>query len=394
MFSKHAFKQLGGILNTTNDTCYLQRLEREIALDLNPTKLYLLDVLQLCQPASSSFFTFSPSKNHVLVCDRSRGGNRSSGSHDRESPVENIALTMAQPASSKSSLKDRDTPPCVTCHAACADDVVSQDRCGSSDQLTDDAAAVLDPPVGSDARRCRESFRDDGSDGGHGSGTSESTVHTVKFDDHVPRCPKEGCPKFNWRFNQCRRLNNGANLIKPSSSEPTDAKCSKPSDCELSTSCSSSSTPFAGFSKRADNSHGTSGKLATDRRDGRGSGARSRGPQSDGPQSEPSQRSGRHGSAWPTNSQGIRADDSRRLVTMQSDMGQETQRQNVSSGSDLGFIVLPMGRCSFSKSHSRAARFRSILPGTDGSRSSQLGSETKHAVEMSSYHAAVDDTRK
>ena len=79
---------------------------------------------------------------------------------------------------------------------------------------------------------------------------------------------------------------------------------------------------------------------------------------------------------------------------MQSDMGQETQRQDVSSGSDLGSIVLPMGRCSFSKSHSRAARFRSILPGTDGSRSSQLGSETKHAVEMSSYHAAVDDTRK
>jgi hypothetical protein len=48
LFSKRAFKQLGGILDTTNDTCYLQRLNRSIQLELNPTELYLLDVLQLC----------------------------------------------------------------------------------------------------------------------------------------------------------------------------------------------------------------------------------------------------------------------------------------------------------------------------------------------------------
>ena len=45
LFSKRAFKQLGGILNTTNDSCFLQRLDRKINLELNPTELYLLDVI-------------------------------------------------------------------------------------------------------------------------------------------------------------------------------------------------------------------------------------------------------------------------------------------------------------------------------------------------------------
>ena len=55
LFSKRAFKQLGGILDTTNDLCFLQRLDRKIKLELNPTELYLLDVLQLCSHPPKSF---------------------------------------------------------------------------------------------------------------------------------------------------------------------------------------------------------------------------------------------------------------------------------------------------------------------------------------------------
>ena len=48
LFSKRSFKQLGGILDTTTDICHLQKLNRPIQLELNPTELYLLDLLQLC----------------------------------------------------------------------------------------------------------------------------------------------------------------------------------------------------------------------------------------------------------------------------------------------------------------------------------------------------------
>lgn len=154
-----------------------------------------------------------------MICN-----DRFGGSHDHENPVENIALSMTQPASSKSSLKDRDTQPGETCHAACADDDVSQDGRGGSDQSLDDAAAALDPPAGSDARRCRESFRDDGGDGEHGSGTPEPTLCAAKPDDQIPRCPKEGRPRFNWRFNQCRRLS-----LEPTPQSPPSQSMPMPS---------------------------------------------------------------------------------------------------------------------------------------------------------------------
>ena len=44
LFSKRAFKALGGILNTMNDTCILQNMSQTVG----PTDFYLIDVASLC----------------------------------------------------------------------------------------------------------------------------------------------------------------------------------------------------------------------------------------------------------------------------------------------------------------------------------------------------------
>ena len=50
LVSKKAFKQLGGILDTTKDQCILQRLNGFFSLDHSKTDLYLLDITKLCSP--------------------------------------------------------------------------------------------------------------------------------------------------------------------------------------------------------------------------------------------------------------------------------------------------------------------------------------------------------
>ena len=48
LFSKRAFKQLGGILDTTKDQCTLSRLQKTIELTTNATGLYLIDMVDFC----------------------------------------------------------------------------------------------------------------------------------------------------------------------------------------------------------------------------------------------------------------------------------------------------------------------------------------------------------
>ena len=58
LFSKKAFKQLGGILDTTKDQCILQRLNRVFSLDHSKTDLYLLDISKLRSPENQSSEVF------------------------------------------------------------------------------------------------------------------------------------------------------------------------------------------------------------------------------------------------------------------------------------------------------------------------------------------------
>ena len=49
LFSKRAFKQLGGILDTTTDRCTMSRLQKTIDLETNATGLYVMDIVEFCR---------------------------------------------------------------------------------------------------------------------------------------------------------------------------------------------------------------------------------------------------------------------------------------------------------------------------------------------------------
>ena len=74
LFSKRAFKQLGGILDTTRDQCTLTRLQKPIELSTNSTGLYLLDMSEFCAPhfvegePQTSVFVGNASHVGVIAC--------------------------------------------------------------------------------------------------------------------------------------------------------------------------------------------------------------------------------------------------------------------------------------------------------------------------------------
>ena len=68
LFSKRAFKALGGILNTVKDTCILQNMsQHEIPLTVGPTDLYLIDVASLCHPCPEHESLFHKKDHHAYV---------------------------------------------------------------------------------------------------------------------------------------------------------------------------------------------------------------------------------------------------------------------------------------------------------------------------------------
>ena len=188
LFSKRAFKQLGGILDTTNDSFFLQRLDRKINLELNPTELYLLDVIQLCSHPPKSFFKSSFVTNHVSV--QSKGVDCPHGPHDSECTVENISLTMAKPASRDSSSRSPCQSSSDSQHAASSpDDDVAEDRGRGGDQPVDDVAQVSDQPVRNCTRGPRKFPGSDASHGGNGPRAAESTNDVAKSHDFSPERP-------------------------------------------------------------------------------------------------------------------------------------------------------------------------------------------------------------
>ena len=48
LWSKKAIKQLGGVIDTTEDVCHLKRLQKSLSLRTGPTGLYLVDLARLC----------------------------------------------------------------------------------------------------------------------------------------------------------------------------------------------------------------------------------------------------------------------------------------------------------------------------------------------------------
>ena len=249
LFSKRAFKQLGGILDTTNDTCYLQRLDRRIPLELNATELYLIDVRQLCASPSSINFFKSFSKPDNSWSDQSRGVNCSQGPvlspevPKNETHVENIALTLAKPASKPAVLSVPDPPLPVDKYANCSHDGLTAHCGGSRSESPDHVASVHDSAVGDAPRESRESAGNDEYTLKHGSRIAESTNDVT--EPHVPRKPSADCPRFNWRFNANRRL------TRASCSEgTTSCPHAKDSRCELPVNVLSESVSSTATSER------------------------------------------------------------------------------------------------------------------------------------------------
>ena len=120
LFSKRAFKQLGGILDTTQDRCTLKRLQKTIKLKVNATGLYLLDVSEFCiQPAAEAASQCHDFVGLIHHVDKSRGitshGNKGkmfsfhhTGLQSADISCRNVPITM--PTKSVARLRSTDDP--------------------------------------------------------------------------------------------------------------------------------------------------------------------------------------------------------------------------------------------------------------------------------------------
>ena len=390
LFSKRAFKQLGGILDTTNDSFFLQRLDRKINLELNPTELYLLDVIQLCSHPRKSFFKSSFVTNHVSV--QSKGVDCPHGPHDSECTVENISLTMAKPASRDSSSRSPCQSSSDSQHAASSpDDDVAEDRGRGGDQPVDDVAQVSDQPVRNCTRGPRKLPGSDASHGGNGPRAAESTNDVAKSHDFSPERPATKGPRFNWRFNCRRKLSatTGTPTVSLTSSKDTSRSCSTADG--ITKSCSGSAgTANGNFSDSCHDEPGV--KLADDRGVRGGGDSRPRGPPD---RSESAEPIGFDNSLGCHDSKGQHSDDRGGLGTVPHNLGEKAQGAHLHAGVASGSILLSVGGGPFCQPHTRSSRFREVLSSEDGSRSAlQLRSVTKDPVVNSAFHDDVAKTRK
>ena len=174
LFSKRAFKQLGGILNTTDDTCFLQRLNRSIDLSLSKTELYLIDIAKLClpdrvpstNPVSESFHA-GVTELHESVEHR----NPDAGVHVSH-PIANRSSVKSLTSSSSSTSES-------VCHATGTDADHFERNCGDSVESTHPAPPSDDA---SDRRGKPSTIRDPGHDDQHDARAS-STKKPLARDD-------------------------------------------------------------------------------------------------------------------------------------------------------------------------------------------------------------------
>ena len=192
LFSKRAFKQLGGILNTTDDSCFLQRLNRSIDLSLSKTELYLLDIAQLCLPDHYPPDNSVSESFHVGVTERHESVEHGSPDTDHcvSHPIANIS-------SAKTVISSPSIPEFV-CNASGSDADHVERNCR-------DSAESIDPsPSGDDAsdrnqsglgigRRKSSPIRDPSHDE-HDAGAPVSTEPCAGDDESAKPCITfQGC---------------------------------------------------------------------------------------------------------------------------------------------------------------------------------------------------------
>eukprot|EP00435_Cladocopium_sp_Y103_P034646 s733_g9.t1 len=397
LFSKRAFKQLGGILNTTTDTCFLQRLDRTLQLELNPTELYLLDVIQLCAPPSTSFFKSFQSANHAGGV-QFRGSNCSHGSHDshmdtfHENQIESIALTLSKPATSSPDSPETFSPSPELKHAACPNDELLANCGRGRSESSDHVVAVHDPPAGVDARKSREPRESSGNDeysGRDGDRIAKSTDYAA--EPYAPRKPATGGPKFNWRFNQSRRLSQTSSS-KISTNE-TNARCESGADC-CNASDLAKGVPGSATTERSGHVRcGLSGIQPCDQLAGFGGERRGGdcGPRGEANRSE--SFADCCSIQFSSSSKSCGANDHGGLGTDPNYLGKETQRQDVFPSLSLRSRLFPVGKCPVQQPDARDAGFCPVLSGAGGSRTSHLGSMKTPKIVSKAFHAEVSQVR-
>ena len=195
LFSKRAFKQLGGILDTNTDTCHLRRLQKTIELSTNSTGLYLIDMSDFCQPHPED----NRSCPEVFVGNASHVGENTYSTHDTKLctgwttlPIRKFPCSQDVHKPLNSSVEQSTTSINPTCP-----NVESRSSHPHAEGDSQHDHGHLDPPTPSlheDDRssqpRCsrgRDHATADQSASSHVSGDDESTCPSATFDRESTR---------------------------------------------------------------------------------------------------------------------------------------------------------------------------------------------------------------
>ena len=367
LFSKRAFKQLGGILDTNKDQCILSRLNRVFPLQLSRTDLYLIDVSKLCSPPSSEADVYL--SNHVGKVEVSWGNKdtKELGNHDKKIPLNcpeccyssKDRNSIRQPPLSSSCVSPEQSDRSNRDHASQSDVGQSQERVGVAPRHPHTVASGVGSPD-RDSTSCRgrsgtwrttSQFRDGTDHGQHAARTAESTDGFAK----------PGCFADQLDCSQNIEASNVSSCSDQRQSDDTTCQ-NKPEQPAITNDESSDTTVgrsriFSWSSQPC----GHRGFLGVSRR-GR----------------SPECRDGRTGNdqcdesscafisnAGITNSGSDKpAQDCGRLGTMPSNLGQKAQGQDISGGLSNRSRILPLEPCPISEPTRAPEGLRQILPST------------------------------
>ena len=199
LFSKRAFKQLGGVLNTNDDTCFLQRLDRSIELSLSKTELYLIDIAKLCLPDTNRPTSAASVSFHAGVTEQ-----HESVEAETSDVVKHVSHPLANLSSEKTSVLSQPISESVR-HATRADAChLEGDRRDSLESLDSttpgDDAPNRDQPSRGIRRGKPQPIRDSGHDDQHDARASSTTKSTTRNDESAEPSPTSRGHK--WTFDR------------------------------------------------------------------------------------------------------------------------------------------------------------------------------------------------
>lgn len=400
LFSKKAFKQLGGILDTTKDQCIMQRLNRVFSLEHSKTDLYLLDITKLCSPENSSSEVFHA---HHVGSVKASWGNKdviTGKEHDKcvvkspQSPFhfprvsDSTTFNFRKFVSSRGKFVPESSHVDSSTRNASKPDVdKSEERFRVHDRTTDSVASDLGSSIGVPAiyrrQRGAPELRGHTDHEQHASGASESETGTPKFggQSNVPRCGKTS------GSTTCSINGSPGSLCYNSESNSSgNFKCQSIS-FERNTGQSSSPRHAIGCAWQPRSFVLDSGR-------GRG-----------GDQRDVDPRGGKDSSSSKQSSSpsitSIDSSDSGRLGNHRDYMGQEAQRQVLSASVPSGHRILPLVIGKVPEFATQSTRLCSLLssaigagsPGLSGNSDDACSSSVPTAVIDTDFHEEVQRTR-